>query len=520
MVSRYDCNILSRLRDPMNIACKSPIVIRHKHIREYIIKSSHYVLHGTVHFLGEVEKYKLLHDDDLLRHQFPTHMFDVRLDELEDFSFVDACTGELYPIFQVCPCGHCTLCRYRKTQQWMCRAFAENCTSETPPLFLTLTYNDWCYPSCGLLREHCQLFMKRLRKRLKDYGYDCNLRFYLAAEYGKNTHRGHYHLMLWNFPYMDYREMVDYIQDAWSVIIDRTEYDLINNKDIVYIEHSRKWCLGKRSYVDIDIYRKRLGFVYLLYLKEGAASYVMKYLRKEMVVPSGCVAPFQLYSRRNGLGSQWIDDNRSFFHENPDQLDVVMYDRWTNSTYKCNLPLYFTNRLFPSRSKLLSKDLRDEFRNWSVIGNILNALRDYFGYDRIPLDNTILTKFDMLCPEPYTYYRDLKINLFTSHSDRVAKMVTGRFPYPDEIVYVYSFSNDDYTLTRIFNDLKREYLFLTDFLHNYPLDKDYYTSMMSLKLLHDGYVADMAKQRPPIDVVEFEDYLIRKMYESERKELF
>lgn len=504
----------------MNIVCSSPKVIRHKYIREFLQKSSHYVIRGQVYYLGDVEKYKLLHDDDLLRRKFSTCMFVCQSDELEDFVLVDSCTGECYPIFQVCTCGKCTLCRYRKTQQWMCRAFAENCTSETPPLFLTLTYNDWCYPACGLLKEHCQLFMKRLRKRLSDYGYDCNLRFYLAAEYGKNTHRGHYHLLLWNFPYMDYREMVDFLQDAWSVVIDRVEYDYIANHDIVYIEKSRKWNLGKRCYEDVDIYRKRLGFVYLLYVKDGAASYVMKYLRKEIVVPPGCVAPFQLYSRRNGLGFQWIDDNKQFYLDNPDQLDVEMYDRWTHSTYKCNLPLYYTQRLYPSRSKLLSKDLRDEFRNWSIIGNTLNALRDYFGYEHRPLDPTILSKFDMLCPECYTYYRDLKIDLFTSHSDRVVKMVTGRFPYPDEIVYEYKYKNDDYTLTRIFNDLKTEYQFLTDYLYNYPLDKDEYTRKMLLKSLHDGFVADMAKQCPPIDVVEFEDYLNRKMYEAGRKEIF
>ena len=504
----------------MNVVCSHPVVIRHKYIREYIQKSSHYILNGVVYYLGDVVKYKLLHDDDFLRCKFSTKIFDSRIDELENYVLVDSCTGELYPIFQVCTCGKCTLCRYRKTQQWMCRAFAENCTSETPPLFLTLTYNDWCYPVCGLLREHCQLFMKRLRKRLSDYGYDCNIRFYLAAEYGKNTHRGHYHLLLWNFPCMDYREMVDFLQDAWSLVIDRSEYEHIANNDIVYIEKSRKWNLAKKCYVDVGIYRKRLGFVYLLYVKDGAASYVMKYLRKELVVPLGCVAPFQLYSRRNGLGSKWIDDNKQFYHDNPDQLDVEMYDHWTNSTYKCNLPLYYTNRLFPSRSKILSKDLRDEFRNWSVIGHTLNALRKYFGYDPISLDASILSKFDMLCPEPYTYYRDLKYALFCSHSSKVAKLITGWFPYPDQIAYVYKFKNDDYTLTRIFYDLKREYEFLTEFLYNYPLNKDEYVNKMLLKSIHDGFVNAKVKDLPPIDIIEFEDFLKRRMYESERKEIF
>ena len=205
----------------------------------------------------------MLHDDKYLAKKFSTFMFDFN-NELDDYILIDGLTGQCFPIFQVLPCNKCVICRDRKTKQWMTRAFAENSTSKTPPLFITLTYNDLCIPPCGLLKEHVQLFMKRLRKRLSDDGYDCNIRFFLCGEYGKNTFRPHYHLLLWNFPYMLYFVMQDYIQDAWSVIIDKVEFNSIKNKDIVYTEEVLKWNIGIRKYQPVILYRKRLRLSIIL----------------------------------------------------------------------------------------------------------------------------------------------------------------------------------------------------------------------------------------------------------------
>lgn len=543
----------------MKVSCKNPVVIRHKYIKEYILKSSYYCMNGVLHRITSTERYALLNDDDYLKKTFNTRFFDLEHSELDEFYFCNGITGECYSMFQVLPCGKCIICKERKTKQWMTRAFAENCTSTTPPLFVTLTYNDWCLPSCGLLKSHVQLFMKRLRKRLSDDGFDCNLRFFLCGEYGKNTSRPHYHLLLWNYPYMLYHDMQDYIQDSWSVIIEQTEYKTIKNRDIVYTEEILKWNIGIKQYQPKILYRKRLGFVYILFVREGAASYVMKYMRKEPTIPKDCVAPFQLYSRRGGIGSQWIDENKDFYLQNPDVLDVEMYDKWTASTHKSVLPLYYTQRLYPSRSKVIPKVIRDIFDDWSYYGNTLNALRkSLFGMKVVPLSSFILDKYDMLSPHPYKKFDELIYDLVPRHQTNIAVLKDVNFyehtiedikegnlkstridSELTSVVMHRSFWNTDINsatygktigtvisdelrkwCVKLYYDYSREYEFLLDFLRCYEFDKDSYYKSMNLKSLHDSYVREFVSSQPEMDIDEYSDYLNRRIYEGERKEIF
>lgn len=66
--------------------------------------------------------------------------------------------------------------------------------------FLTLTYNDEKLPEGGtLVVRHHQLFMKRLKKHYKGK----RIRFYHCGEYGENTHRPHYHTILFNHDFED-----------------------------------------------------------------------------------------------------------------------------------------------------------------------------------------------------------------------------------------------------------------------------------------------------------------------------
>lgn len=94
------------------------------------------------------------------------------------------------------------------------------------------------------------------------------------------------------------------------------------------------------------------------------------------------------------------------------------------------------------------------------------------------------------------------------------------FPYPSILTAEFTYKFDDTWLTRIFNDYKREYSFLSDFLRNYELDKDSYLNSVYLKNMHDMFISEFISFMDPVDVVEFEDFLNRKMYQSKRKEIF
>lgn len=96
------------------------------------------------------------------------------------------------------PCGKCIGCRLDHSVDWSLRIHHEAmCHRENA--FLTLTIEDEFYPRSGSLdRRLCQLFLKRLRKRLeRDFGV--RIRFYLVGEYGDVTGRAHYHCIVFGW---------------------------------------------------------------------------------------------------------------------------------------------------------------------------------------------------------------------------------------------------------------------------------------------------------------------------------
>lgn len=90
------------------------------------------------------------------------------------------------------PCGQCIGCRLRRSREWAVR-----CTHEAQQhkenTFLTLTYEREPYGGT-LVKRHLQLFLKRLRRRTAS-----RIRFFACGEYGDNSYRPHYHLLLFGY---------------------------------------------------------------------------------------------------------------------------------------------------------------------------------------------------------------------------------------------------------------------------------------------------------------------------------
>lgn len=122
------------------------------------------------------------------------------------------------------PCGTCINCLTKKQQDWSFRLHQEKKISKTAH-FISLTYDQWNVPikegpdkhgelifQLNLDKRDLQLFMKKLRKhhskQLKDYteittnssssSSDIKLRYYAVGEYGPETIRPHYHIILFN----------------------------------------------------------------------------------------------------------------------------------------------------------------------------------------------------------------------------------------------------------------------------------------------------------------------------------
>lgn len=99
---------------------------------------------------------------------------------------------------QQVPCGSCIECMKRRVNSWFVRLMSEY-NDATSAFFVTLTYAEDKLPLSdnGLMTlnyKDCQNFIKRYRKNSNDK----NVRYYLVGEYGENTHRPHYHLIIFN----------------------------------------------------------------------------------------------------------------------------------------------------------------------------------------------------------------------------------------------------------------------------------------------------------------------------------
>lgn len=107
------------------------------------------------------------------------------------------------------PCGKCGFCLQTKRSAWMFRIHWEMFHQEQPGWFLTFTYSEKFVKRApdgrlSLRFKDIQLFLKKLRKANYYAKYIC------VGEYGSNTKRPHYHMLLWtNCP-------INSVEKFWS----------------------------------------------------------------------------------------------------------------------------------------------------------------------------------------------------------------------------------------------------------------------------------------------------------------
>lgn len=108
------------------------------------------------------------------------------------------------------PCGKCPNCISRRVSGWSFRLMQQEKVAETAH-FVTLTYDNQHVPITshkymGLCKRDLQLFFKRLRKRQPD----CRLKYYAVGEYGGQSFRPHYHIILFD-------AILENIQPSWEL---------------------------------------------------------------------------------------------------------------------------------------------------------------------------------------------------------------------------------------------------------------------------------------------------------------
>lgn len=293
----------------MQVICEHPNIILNPSLPTLICK------YKVVYLGSEVIRFRsnLRYMVHLDKRKFYEVMQYVNQDNIDDFSVVDESTGERFPVFLCVPCGHCDICKNRKINSFVQRCRLESQVYDCKPWFITLTYSDNYLPSVGVSVRDAQLFMKRFRVNLTRHGFFKPIRYCLCAEYGKNTHRAHYHAIIWNLSpntFLDYSSIVRIIEDSWQC-----------------------------------------GFVTCRVVDpsdDKTFYYTAKYLKKDCVVPSGCNDTFMLSSRKDGgIGAPFIDSIKNRLRNSLNHQFQYL-DKWSNKVQKLRFDSYILNRVFPS----------------------------------------------------------------------------------------------------------------------------------------------------------------------------
>lgn len=224
---------------------------------------------------------------------------------ISPFDIKDEKTARYLPV----PCGKCLPCINRRINGWAFRLQQEERISESSN-FLTLTYGTEHVPfsESGYLstdRRDLSLFFKRLRKR-HEKRQGKKIKYYAVSEYGDETHRPHYHIILFN------AHMVD-VEKSW-----------------------------------------RLGNIHNGNVEEGSIKYVTGYFAKQTKVPmfEGDDREKEFSCCSNGLGESYLTPKAIAWHK-ADLLERCYLP--AKGGQKVPMPRYYKEKIYTKHELLLLK---------------------------------------------------------------------------------------------------------------------------------------------------------------------
>lgn len=213
------------------------------------------------------------------------------------------------------PCGKCGFCLATRRSDWSQRLNVE--WRHAPySSFVTLTYanpklrfdNVLGVPKPQLVKADLQKWFKRVRK----LGY--RFRYYAVGEYGSQTYRPHYHVLLFgNVP-----EQV--IRQTWDN-----------------------------------------GTVHIGRVTQASVGYCCKYIINSKVseMIGGREKPFAVMSRKPGIGAQYLTDAMKAWHKS-DRKNYMIVDG-----QKRHLPRYYKEKIFSKidRVRIANRAQRDSLES-------------------------------------------------------------------------------------------------------------------------------------------------------------
>lgn len=239
------------------------------------------------------------------------------------------------------PCGQCRGCRMDNCRQWADRMMMELDHSKKS-VFLTLTYNDENLPmrydmTTGevvntLQKRDLTNFFKRLRKRFKGK----EIRYYACGEYGSNTHRPHYHIIIFGLDLGDF-----------NII---GENGIITSMIVLQGRNELGQDYYKCDWLSEEVWKH--GFVCLSEVSWRTCAYVARYVKKKDkgLVQDALIERYEepeyaVMSRNPGIGMYYPIDHPDCF----DKSKFYFADQ--NGAVSVNLPAALLRYLYVNDRK-------------------------------------------------------------------------------------------------------------------------------------------------------------------------
>lgn len=288
------------------------------------------------------------------------------------------------------PCGQCIGCRLDYSRDWANRCMLELPYHDTA-WFVTLTYDDQYLPKsfaadqktgevlapvATLQARHMQLFLKLLRRHFPSD----HIRFFGCGEYGTQSLRPHYHLIIFGLHLQD---LVLYKRSVLG-------YNYFNSESL-----SRCWIDGdtgqSRGYAVVGaVSWDTCAYVarYMLKKQKGASADVYKQLNIE---PEFC-----RMSRKPGIGYQ-------YYRDHPECMRFDRINICTPSGGRSFTHPHYLRRLYeiddPVGAENLSKRRREAAEN-QILHKLSLTDNDYYDILRIEEEkktSSLKSLFRTLC---------------------------------------------------------------------------------------------------------------------------
>lgn len=276
--------------------------------------------------------------------------------------------------YETIPCGYCYACKLNKSAEWATRCILES-YKYSHNWFITLTYdNDHLPPDGTLAPEDMTRLIHTIREYYRIKKGIKRISYLYCGEYGTNTGRPHYHLLLFGAPF-DLDQFYDTFVDT-------------NYKTHWKSKELDKWW-GK-------------GMCDICVLEWSNAAYVARYtMKKAFAEPNsqdkyeaiGKIPEFIRMSRRPGIGMDYYDEHWQEIYE----LDQMVMKTIKGNTGNFKPPKAFDRKLEKLNPDLYNyiKENRKKCAERGYKNDIL--LTDYTDYEQLThkAENVIL-KANML----------------------------------------------------------------------------------------------------------------------------